>query len=56
MDIDSFVRMLFQVQLLLGVLAQEVVDVLIVDLQVGCMNQVLHVFTGVNRLKKKRIS
>ena len=43
--------MFFKVQLFLDIGTQQVPDLFIVDLQVGCMHQVLHVLTGINGLK-----
>ena len=39
--------MFFQLQLLFGILSQKVSDFLIVNLKVGGMHEIFHVFTGI---------
>ena len=43
--------MFFKIQLFLYISPQQVPDLLIIDLKIGCMDKVLHVLAGVNGLK-----
>ena len=49
--INSFVRMFFELQLLLDVVPEQISDLFVVDLKVGRVYEVLHVFAGVDRLE-----
>ena len=50
-DVDALVGVLLEVEPLLGVLAEQVADLLVVDLEVGGVDEVLHVLVRVDRLE-----
>ena len=47
--------MFLEVELLLDVVPEQVSDLLVVDLQVGGVNQILHILAGVDSLEGRKL-
>ena len=51
LNVDSFIWVFFQLQPLLYVFSKEITNLLIVDFQIGCMDQILGSFRNLYFLK-----
>ena len=49
--INSFIRMFFQIQLVLDIFAKQVANLFIVDLKVRSMDEIFHAYGHLNGLK-----